>query len=43
MRGHRHDDKQKPAVSKQAKALNVLTPISVVALVYVGHVMFQHA
>jgi hypothetical protein len=34
---------QKVAVSKQAKALNVLMPIIVVALVYVGYLMFQHA
>lgn len=34
---------QKVAVSKQAKALNVLMPIIVVALVYVGYIMFRHA
>lgn len=34
---------QKVAVSKQAKALNVLMPIIVVALVYVGYIMFKHA
>ncbi len=34
---------QKVAVSKQAKALNVLMPIIVVALVYVGYLMFRHA
>lgn len=34
---------QKVAVSKQSKALNVLMPIIVVALVYVGYIMFRHA
>lgn len=34
---------QKVAVSKQAKALNVLMPIIVVALVYVGYLLFRHA
>jgi hypothetical protein len=34
---------QKVAVSKQAKALNVLMPIIVVALLYVGYIMLQHA
>lgn len=34
---------QKVAVSKQAKALNVLMPIIVVALVYVGYLMFKHS
>lgn len=33
---------QKVAVSKQSKALNVLMPIIVVALVYVGYIMFRH-
>lgn len=33
---------QKVAVSKQAKALNVLMPIIVVALAYVGYLMFRH-
>lgn len=33
---------QKVAVAKQSKALNVLMPIIVVALVYVGYLMFRH-
>lgn len=33
---------QKVAVSKQSKALNVLMPIIVVALAYVGYLMFRH-
>lgn len=33
---------QKVAVAKQSKALNVLMPIIVVALVYVGYLMLRH-
>ncbi|MDI3512744.1 MAG: hypothetical protein PWQ61_3511 [Betaproteobacteria bacterium] len=33
---------QKVAVAKQSKALNVLMPIIVVALAYVGYLMFRH-
>lgn len=33
---------QKVAVAKQSKALNVLMPIIVVALLYVGYLMFRH-
>lgn len=34
---------QKVAVAKQSKALNVLMPIIVVALAYVGYLMLRHA
>lgn len=33
---------QKLAVAKQSKALNVLMPIIVVALAYVGYLMLRH-
>lgn len=33
---------QKTAVARQSKALNVLMPIIVVALAYVGYLMFRH-
>lgn len=34
---------QKTAVAKQSKALNVLMPIIVVAIAYVGYLMFRHS
>ncbi len=34
---------QKTAVARQSKALNVLMPIILVALVYVGYLMFRHS